>query len=359
MMGSGTVVAIARSLGHRAIGIDIDPLSALNAAVWTTPIAKGQVLATLKPVLVRARQLVGSIRASEAFPPGADAETIDFLKYWFDRDCRRELLALTQVIFRLRSEPVKRVFWTALSRMIIAKDSGVSLARDLSHSRPHKVYQRAPTTPFEQLAKSVEHVVRNCIDVSVTPRGPRVQTSVGDARKIELPSESVDVIVTSPPYLNAIDYMRCSKFSLVWMGYTIPQLRQIRARSIGTEIGTERSADVTELFERSGIALDESRSTKMIVTFARDMVRVLSEVRRVLVRGGTVIMIVGESTVRGKYIPTARLISLLGAKCGLRRVRRTTRLLPPNRRYLPPPNATSGQMSDRMSREVILTLTRA
>jgi len=43
------------------------------------------------------------------------------------------------------------------------------------------------------------------------------------------------VVLTSPPYLNAIDYMRCSKFSLVWMGHTIRELRNIRADSVGTE----------------------------------------------------------------------------------------------------------------------------
>jgi hypothetical protein len=36
----------------------------------------------------------------------------------------------------------------------------------------------------------------------------------------------VDLIFTSPPHLNAIDYLRCSKFSLVWMGHSIAALRE-------------------------------------------------------------------------------------------------------------------------------------
>jgi tRNA G10 N-methylase Trm11 len=35
MMGSGTVLAIARSMGHQAVGVDIDPLLCLYR-VWTT-----------------------------------------------------------------------------------------------------------------------------------------------------------------------------------------------------------------------------------------------------------------------------------------------------------------------------------
>src|SRR5690349_6889042 len=38
MMGSGTVLALARARGHKAIGVDIDPLAVLIARVWTTAI---------------------------------------------------------------------------------------------------------------------------------------------------------------------------------------------------------------------------------------------------------------------------------------------------------------------------------
>jgi tRNA G10 N-methylase Trm11 len=36
MMGSGTVLAMARKCGHRAIGVDLDPLAVLLAKVWTS-----------------------------------------------------------------------------------------------------------------------------------------------------------------------------------------------------------------------------------------------------------------------------------------------------------------------------------
>ena len=35
MAGSGTVLAVARAKGHRAFGIDLDPLAVLLAGVWT------------------------------------------------------------------------------------------------------------------------------------------------------------------------------------------------------------------------------------------------------------------------------------------------------------------------------------
>ena len=36
MMGSGTVLAMARARGHRGFGFDLDPLAVLICKVWTT-----------------------------------------------------------------------------------------------------------------------------------------------------------------------------------------------------------------------------------------------------------------------------------------------------------------------------------
>src|SRR5947199_7915105 len=43
MMGSGTVLSVARSKGHHAIGVDIDPLAVLISRVWTTAIDPDEI----------------------------------------------------------------------------------------------------------------------------------------------------------------------------------------------------------------------------------------------------------------------------------------------------------------------------
>ena len=50
-----------------------------------------------------------------------------------------------------------------------------------------------------------------------------------------LRDEVIDLIVTSPPYANAIDYMRAHKFPLVWLGESVVNLTELRARYIGSE----------------------------------------------------------------------------------------------------------------------------
>src|SRR5258708_8725595 len=55
MMGSGTVIALARLQKHRAIGVDIDPLAVLISKVWTTAVETADVKSTAPEVLERAK----------------------------------------------------------------------------------------------------------------------------------------------------------------------------------------------------------------------------------------------------------------------------------------------------------------
>jgi hypothetical protein len=66
MMGSGTVLAVARACGHNAVGIDIDPLAVLLARVWTTSVDVGRVEGRANEVLERARTRFDDCKLHEA-----------------------------------------------------------------------------------------------------------------------------------------------------------------------------------------------------------------------------------------------------------------------------------------------------
>src|SRR5688500_10944186 len=55
MAGSGTVLAVARSKGHHAIGFDLDPLAVLLAGVWTRTVDAMAVRDKAEEVLQRAK----------------------------------------------------------------------------------------------------------------------------------------------------------------------------------------------------------------------------------------------------------------------------------------------------------------
>lgn len=356
MVGSGTALAIARANGHRCIGFDVDPLAVLISRVWTRTIDPREVRQQAGQVLERARRIATDLMSRDAYPVAADLETRAFLRYWFDDYVRPQLAALSMAISDVAAGGVRETLWCAFSRQVIAKQSGVSLALDLAHSRPHRVFDRAPRKPFRLFLDAVERVIAGCVHLGARNRGPLATIELGDVRKMPLADRSVDLVFTSPPYLNAIDYLRCSKFSLVWMGYSIAALREIRGTSIGAEVRGEPNAIHDEVLHH--LRLRPALSPRMngiLRRYVEDTDRALREVTRVLAPRGQAVYVVGENTIRGTYVPTAQLLARLAAQAGLQLTGHRFRDLPSNRRYLPPPGAGRTAMDTRIRREVILT----
>ena len=364
MAGSGTVLSIARSRGHQAVGFDIDPLAVLISKVWTTEIDPKVIRDMARVILDNARRIFVSLRLKDAYPKDSDDETKQFIRYWFDPYARRQLTSLATVIQEVQDDTIQNAFWCAFSRLIITKKSGASLAMDLSHSRPHRVFKYAPSKPFGKFLASVDRVVKNCIHSSDGRLGPATIVHEGDARALDLEDGSIDLVLTSPPYLNAIDYMRCSKFSLVWMGHSIEDIRRIRSTSVGAEIGRNVGDDdryreiLTELKLQPRLQV---RQEAILMRYIDDIRRTMNEVARVLSKNGKAVFVIGENTVRGTFIPNASILEKVANRVGLDCTTRRSRKLPANRRYLPPPSSQlyPASLNKRMRREVILAFKKA
>ena len=367
MAGSGTVLAVARDSGHSAAGTDTDPLAVLIAGAWTAPIDRGALLRRASGVLDAAKRDFGLRRAPRAYPRGSDDETRRFARYWFDPVAGGQLDSLAAAIRGVRGAVVRSALWCAFSRLIIAKQAGASLAMDLAHSRPHRAFGRAPALPFARFESAARRVAEGCIEAGEGGGGggsnggmaaaAAADVRRGDARSIDMPDGSADLVITSPPYLNAIDYMRCSKFSLVWMGHTIGGLRRIRAAAIGTEVGMYGAGGVPGIRLPRGL---DGRTRAILARYAHDMRLAVGETARVLADGGTAAYVVGENTVRGTFIRNSRMVEALAAGAGLRVSSRMVRDLPPCSRYLPPPSARAGaRLGGRIRREVVLVMKKA
>ncbi len=364
MMGSGTVIALARANGHQARGIDIDPLAVLLSKVWTTAVDIEHINTVAKNVLAIAEKSFPNMPLEKAYPIESDDETKEFIDYWFDPIVRRQMTSLSNAILAVEDEDERDVLWCALSRLIIVKSSGVSLAMDLSHSRPHRVYEEAPVRPFDKFLPMVLKVTKSCLDKKDKARGPVAKVARGDARKLPIRKSSIDIVLTSPPYLNAIDYMRCSKFSLVWMGYKIGELRKLRTDSIGSELSSGiANEDESVKLVVKGLNLQPRLTTRNQAILSRyiyDMTSSIKEVARVLVPNGKAIYVVGENTIKGTYIRNSVVMEIVAKQVGLALTEKKVRILPANRRYLPPPTKRSSKasMDARMRREVVMTFTK-
>jgi DNA modification methylase len=357
MVGSGTTAAVAVRLGHKAIGFDTDPLAVLMTKVWCSRVRSRAIMEMGDLVLSRAKRLNKKIKLSSCYPHGCeDQETRAFIRYWFDPINRKQLFSLSSVIGNIEDDDRRGVLWCAFSRMIIKKAGGVSLGMDVSHSRPHKTHQFARERAFDIFRCSLSRVL-DALEESGPIRGtPKV--AEGDARDLPLHDQSIDIAITSPPYLNAIDYLRGHRLSLVWMGNSIPYLRSIRAKNIGSELsGTKedlaRSSDlIGKMCDKKNI----SWNLKSILSkYVADLDRTIKEICRVLSPKGRAVFVIGNSTTQGVYVKNSVAIRELGEQNGLELIGSRMRRLPANRRYLPPPSKSTGNISNRIRTEVMLS----
>lgn len=361
MAGSGTTLVTAKLRGHQAVGYDRDPLAIVIARSWLTKVNPSDLKLKAAQILSKARSRARNMRIADAYPHAADEETRAFVRYWFDRINRLQLTALSQTISRMRNPTLRNLMWCAFSRLIITKKIGVSLAMDVSHSRPHRSYEKAPVNAFDSFERAVNQVIKSAPFSQSSP-SPTGSMNFADARKLPVPDSSVDIVITSPPYLNAIDYIRGHKLSLIWMGYTLDTLRDIRTTNLGTELSAEpENGDLkTERIMRMMCRVDNlsSRHAGMLRRYVRDMRAVLAETKRVLRPGSKAVFVVGNCSLRSVFIRNSKGIECLARELGMvvRNIR--SRPLPENRRYLPPPRSQSAgaALKKRMRTEVILTL---
>jgi SAM-dependent methyltransferase len=361
MSGSGTTVVLARLAGHKAIGVDLDPLAVLLSKGWSMSFDGDELKSCSARVVRRAQKLYQSITASQAYPLHSDPETKKFIRYWFDLKSRKQLAALARCISRVRNPKLRTLLWCALSRLIITKQNGASLAMDVSHSRPHKVYVRSPINPLEKFENAVAAIEQRS-PFKDNDKSPEATIHAGDARKLALPDNSIDLVITSPPYLTAIDYLRGHRLALVWLGHTICSLRKLRSNSVGAENGIlsmrgSSRQDLEDFVARSTRKM-QTRDQRIVRRYAYDMVEVISEINRVLKPGGSAVLVLGDCRIRGTFLKNSELAVFVSKRLGLELLTRSRRLIRADKRYLPPPSSLKAgtQLRNRLGFEVILQM---
>jgi hypothetical protein len=358
MTGSGTAVRFASEQGHRAIAFDMDPLAALMTRVWTTPISTRR----LRDAAANIARQAESINPDSINLPWIDneQETTDFVNYWFGASQQSELRRLSSLLVNFHG-PLGDAMMLALSRLIITKKRGASLAWDVSHSRPHKKKEENDFPVISEFIKSVNFLAKRFEE---QPPVGNVRVGIADARQLKsVTDSSVDAVLTSPPYLNAIDYLRGHKFTLVWLGHRISELRRVRSESIGSEKNPAEGANemlADNLCEQMpAVGQLPKKEQGMFRRYVLDLFAMISEINRVLKSGGKAVLVVGNSCLKGVFIENALAVTAAAESLGLVLENNDERGLPANRRYLPPPtDSETSVLSKRMRTESILSFSK-
>jgi DNA modification methylase len=358
MVGSGTSVIAARRLGRYGLGFERDPLALLIARSAVASLDAQRLERLGARILDRAMRAVRSEAVRLSNPWGKmPPEDRRFVDYWFPPQSQEQLFALARAIKEEACGVEKDFAWVVFSSLIIAKSAGASSALDLPRSRPHKRPDKVVVLPLEAWSRRFRAAVAR---LPFRNRQPTVAARIlhGDARNLPLEDRTIDLVLTSPPYLNAIDYLRAHKFSLVWMGYNLEQLRGLRGTMVGTERGLWTLDGLPRGLERRlADVLDQHRERAQRRRYLSDLGKVVAEIARVLRPGGLALLAVGPTIISSKRSDAPDVLAALGQKVSLRLVGSVARNLRAAHRSLPPPTPGTGSpLSDRMRREVIVAL---
>jgi hypothetical protein len=227
--GSGTTILEAILAKNSVHWLDYQPLSRLICQVKTTKFDCTAVLQETRKIVQRA--------ASQDKVP----ETIEFANrdFWFQTQVQ-EALSLLKSNIRNVPDSLKSALWLIFSltvRKVSNMNDGMILAARRASVEEVPIYNRYDVYKYFQYY--AEKVVEALYEWSkyLAKSGEILELASHDARRLQ--SEYLyDAIVTSPPYINAIDYVWASKFELHWL--ELVQSDADRLRLYSQEIGTER-----------------------------------------------------------------------------------------------------------------------
>jgi DNA modification methylase len=335
MAGSGTVNVECLLAGRHSIAIDIDPFARLLVRVKTTPLEV--------PALDRAHEAIAAAldefeAAGEAGRWAAQAHVPEFSyrETWFRPFILEELGAIRAALTRVGDavEPGSRVpadayrdfFRVCLSRIVRdVSNADNNCTRTVVRTRLNKrvvpgmalrLFRRVTQVNVERMREFVAH----------NPQSAQVQVlERGDARALPLPDATIDLAVTSPPYINAVDYPRTHQLEMYMLDLSPPGrvLAEAKRDHIGTEV--VRATDYHQLHRHPLPSLDaliqdlfqiDRRRAYIVYRFFVDMERNFREILRTLRSGARYVVVIGNNLIRGRVVPTHEFLLGLAARVG-------------------------------------------
>jgi len=324
--GSGTTLVEARRVGARGLGVELLAPAVLAARVKTRFELDGERLVR------RAEATARSARRRRAGPPPFLRET----GRQFSAAALDELLRLRDAL-PPGGVPGADALRLAFDRVLIPSSR--------LHRSPCLGYRRGaadepagrPTERFLEAARTM------AIDLAVLQAdrrrwGPPADVQLGDARGFEVPPGSVDLAVTSPPYVNGMDYVMNYKVDLAWLGFarSYADLRALRGAEVACDnLPRAETAPyapiaaapdpwlreilprIRENVRRKGTYRRDDMHAVVHRYFA-DLVPVLARVQRALRPRGRFVIVVGDSLLAGAYVPGDLLLARIAERRGFR-----------------------------------------
>ncbi len=339
--GSGTTLVEGFLQNYVCFGTDINPLARLLTKVKTTPL----YTANQRILLEQIRRLVNDCRTIKGHIDinctPMELNLHSNWRYWFPDKLMVDILRIKQNILSFDGRINKKANGDLRDFFLVVFSSIIKKA-SLFDERQIKV--RLRKDKFKDGLPNVLNIFESALVKATsglaefTRRAESLTaadaTVIGThSHKLPLESRSIDHIVTSPPYLNAIDYPMAHKYSLFlldlispnnffehcreYVGVTERAVRKEHLSTIAT-VGVKKIDALVNALQHSDNVVDQVRAY-IIYRYFHDMWQSLKEFHRVLRHDAYCIIVVGDNNIRGRYVPThlyiKELAELVGFKC--------------------------------------------
>jgi DNA modification methylase len=294
--GSGTTLVEANLAGNPCFGVDLNPLFVMIARAKTTRLA-GRELLYLERWLDQVSEKGGSLYHSglgtKRVYPSVD-QNLD-LAGWFSAIALKEIGLIKSEISQLPSGRLKDFCRTALSSILVRVSYQDS---DTRYARVEK--KPSPTQTMQIFRDKLKDMIDRMRDFSARASDARVEVVCHDARSLadapELGNRAFDLVITSPPYVNAYDYHKYHRQRMNWLDVDPTPVRKLEIG--GHDRYTRKNADPA--------------------TYFSDLRKCFTETSKLIKRGGHCCVVIGDGIVGGKSVPTHELIVDTLSSAGLR-----------------------------------------
>lgn len=312
-MGSGTTLVEALCAVNHSYGTDIDPLARLIASAKTGNFDASRLRSIATALYPDKLPLI-----YECFLP---MDGVKNVTHWFSESAWNDLCRLYVAIEQLDCSESERSFFHAIFSSTLRWVSNAD-------NQTQKTYvsgtlKKTPPEVFQTFDKALQRAVAGHESLQAQ-RGER-KTSVlnGSALGVPLPNSSVDLIVTSPPYVDSVDYMYNFMLEYFWLGpkLGVSSRAEYNARR-RIPIGSKNPATPV-------LAIPESISDlvdpKQIPEYRREAVlayfdlmqKHFLEAARVLKDGARYVLVVGNSQAETGVLPVHDCLLRLAKDAGL------------------------------------------
>lgn len=333
--GTGTVLLEASIANRNAIGIDINPLAALIAKTKTSKVD----VFKLKNELENIQTLFKIYRSSKKQYHIPKISNID---HWYSKNNIRKLSKVKDIISQIDDTNIKEFYLVIFSicckkfsysdprisvPVKINKDKfpeGHSLReaaiKNLKFIDKNEIFEFFIEQAKKNIARLTEYQnisVINSNEVTV------YNSDIKHLTKKYIKRNTVQLILTSPPYVSAQKYIRASSLSLQWLELNSATISELDKQSIGRE---HFSKSEYEHLHALGIKkidkilskIYERNKLRAYITYKYlfEMQESFSHYYQVLKHNGYFVMVIGNNTIAGYEFMTHKYLTKIAEEIG-------------------------------------------